>query len=171
MQQTLAEQVKKLNKLRQALSHQPPPQEQKQDQYWPRSAYIPPEQRGQPSRPPPPPMSSQESRQESEQESRPSRCRYIPPEMRGLLWADFTSPGLWNKRASHVRLAHEPLSAVAAAATVAIDLIKLFCYCRRHLSLSLSPMWLRCFVAIAVDRICLFRRRCYGSAAVFFCWP
>ncbi len=42
VQQTLAEQVKVLDKLRQALGHQPPQQmqdqDQDQDQYWPRSA-------------------------------------------------------------------------------------------------------------------------------------
>ena len=87
MQQMLAKQVEVLQQLCQVLgglaaTAEPalptlPPQ---QDQYWPRSAYIPPELRGQLDQALP--MLLQESEQEPEQES--TRCHYIPPEMRGL---------------------------------------------------------------------------------------
>ena len=85
MQQMLVKQVEVLQQLCQVLgglaaTAEPalptlPPQ---QDQYWPRSAYIPPELRGQLD--PASPTSLQQ--QESEQES--TRCRYIPLELRGL---------------------------------------------------------------------------------------
>ena len=78
----LAKQVEVLQQLRRLLggpaaTAEPalPPQ---QDQYWPRSAYVPPELRGQLD----PASSTSPQQQESEQES--TRCRYIPPELRGL---------------------------------------------------------------------------------------